>query len=167
VRTTHAIGCGATPRVPGGSSPICSVSMTLRLIPAIHRATHRIGLFLAELREHDLSQGEAHILAHLASSGPATVGELHAGLAHKRSTLTSILDRLVDRGLITRDVGAHDRRTFIIATTARGRKVAAQVHRHLLALEQAIGRRVTEKELRACLTVLAAVEDAAREEVER
>ena len=68
--------------------------MSLRLVPPIHRATHRIGLYLADLREDGLSQGEAHILALLATSAPATIAELHRGLAHKRSTLTSILDRL-------------------------------------------------------------------------
>src|SRR5260221_459753 len=71
--------------------------MSLRLVPHIHRATHRIGLYLAHLREDGLSQGEAHILALLASSGPATIAELHRGLAHKRSTLTSILGRRADR----------------------------------------------------------------------
>jgi hypothetical protein len=47
------------------------------------------------LREGALSQGEAHILALLAHSSPANIADLHRGLAHKRSTLTSILDRLV------------------------------------------------------------------------
>jgi DNA-binding MarR family transcriptional regulator len=138
--------------------------MTLRLIPSIHRATHRIGLYLADLREHGLSQGEAHILAHLASAAPATIAELHAGLAHKRSTLTSILDRLADRGLITRQVGADDRRTFVIDTTAKGRKIAARVHRHLTSLEETVGRRVTKAELQACLKVLAVVEELAAQD---
>ncbi len=137
--------------------------MALRLVPPIHRATHRIGLYLADLREHGLSQGEAHILAHLATSAPATIGDLHAGLAHKRSTLTSILDRLVGRGLITREVGVADRRTFIIDTTAKGRKVATELHQHLTALEDAVGRRVTKDEVRAFLKVLDAVEEQARE----
>lgn len=137
--------------------------MALRLVPPIHRATHRIGLYLADLREHGLSQGEAHILAHLATAAPATIADLHVGLAHKRSTLTSILDRLAGRGLITREVGVDDRRTFIIDTTAKGRKVAAQVHRHLTALEQAVGRRVTKADVRTFLKVLAAVEELARE----
>jgi DNA-binding MarR family transcriptional regulator len=137
--------------------------MALRLVPPIHRATHRIGLYLADLREHGLSQGEAHILAHLATSAPATIADLHAGLAHKRSTLTSILDRLADRGLITREVGVADRRTFVIDTTAKGRTVAAQVHQHLSALEDAVGRRVTKDDVRRFLKVLAAVEELARE----
>lgn len=144
----------------------------MKLVPAIHRATHRIGLYLAAANASSsagpsggeaLSQGEAHILAHLATSGPATIGDLHKGLAHKRSTLTSILDRLTARGLITREVGADDRRTFVIDTTAKGRQAARRVHRHLAALEAAVARRVTTEEIRACAKVLATVEDLAHE----
>jgi DNA-binding MarR family transcriptional regulator len=134
----------------------------LRLVPPIHRATHRIGLYLADLKRHGLSQGEAHILARLARSSPATVGELHADLAHKRSTLTSILDRLVERGLVTRQAGVADRRTFVIDTTAKGQRVAADVRRHLAALEAAVGRQVTAAEINAFLKVLAVVEEEAR-----
>src|ERR1700704_3603367 len=117
--------------------------MPLRLVPPIHRATHRIGLYLAGLRDDTLSQSEAHILAQLA-----TAAELHRGLAHKRSTLTSILDRLVERGLITRAVGEQDRRTFVITPTARGKRVAKQVHDHLTGLERGIARRVTSDDVR-------------------
>src|SRR5438067_12771447 len=111
------------PRGARRSRPIVSrsLSMPLRVVPPIHRATHRIGLYLADLREYGLSQGESHIMALLATSGPATIAELHKGLAHKRSTLTSILDRLSERGLVTRAVGATDRRTFVITPTAKGR----------------------------------------------
>jgi DNA-binding MarR family transcriptional regulator len=136
--------------------------MPLRLVPHIHRATHRIGLYLADLREFGLSQGESHILAHLAASGPATIAELHRGLAHKRSTLTSILDRLVDRGLITRTVGAEDRRTFLITPTAKGKRVARQVHDHLTDLERAIARQITSEDVRGFMKVIAAVEEEAR-----
>jgi len=135
--------------------------MRLTLIPAIHRATHRIGLYITLLHESGLSQGEAHILAHLAQSGAATVGELHKGLGHKRSTLTSILDRLVDRGFVTRTVGADDRRTFLITPTAKGRRVAREVHDHLTDLERAISRQVTADDVRGFMKVIAAVEDEA------
>ena len=136
--------------------------MSLRLVPPIHRATHRIGLYLADLRDDGLSQGEAHILALLATSAPATIAELHRGLAHKRSTLTSILDRLADRGFITREVGADDRRTFVITPTAKGRQVARRVHRHLTDLEEAVGRRVTADDVKGFMKVVSAVEDEAR-----
>ena len=136
--------------------------MPLRFVPPIHRATHRIGLYLADLREYGLSQGEAHILAHLASSGPTSIAELHRGLAHKRSTLTSILDRLAARGFVTRQVATTDRRTFIVTLTARGRQVAGRVHRHLDALEKAVGSRVSAEDVRGFARVIAVVEEESR-----
>src|SRR5947208_3799226 len=117
--------------------------MPLHLVHPIHRATHRIGLYLDELGEPGLTQGEAHILALLAHSAPATVADLHRGLAHKRSTLTSILDRLTERGLIERATDENDRRTFVITLTRKGAKVAQRVSRHLSELERALARRVT------------------------
>ena len=137
--------------------------MSLRLVPSIHRATHRIGLYLAHLRDDGLSQGEAHILALLATCAPATIAELHRGLAHKRSTLTSILDRLTERGFVTREVGAEDRRTFIITPTPRGLQAAKRVHRHLTQLEQAVGRRVSAADVRGFMKVVSAIEDEAHQ----
>src|SRR4029453_4916646 len=135
--------------------------MRLQLVPPIHRATHRIGLYLARLPDEGLSQGEAHILALLASSGPATIADLHRGLAHKRSTLTSILDRLTGRGFITRDVGETDRRTFLISPAAKGRQAAARVHAHLTDLERAVAARVSAADVNAFLKVVSAVEEEA------
>src|SRR4029453_13740743 len=105
--------------------------MPPRLVHPVHRATHRIGLYLDDLRERGLTQGEAHILGLLAHSGSANVADLHRGLAHKRSTLTSILDRLAERGLITRIVGETDRRTFVVRLTTKGRKLGARALREL------------------------------------
>jgi len=141
--------------------------MPLRLVPPIHRATHRIGLYLAGLKDEALSQGEAHILALLATSGPATIADLHRGLAHKRSTLTSILDRLAARGFVTRAVGDADRRTFVVTPTAKGRRVAARVHRHLTDLERAAATRVSTNDIRGFMKVLAAVEEEAHRRTSR
>src|SRR5205823_4699337 len=116
--------------------------MPLHLVHPIHRATHRIGLYLDELGEPGLTQGEAHILALLAESSPATIADLHRGLAHKRSTLTSILDRLAQRKLITRAPGESDRRTFIVALTRPGRGLAQRVSRHLSSLERRVRHKV-------------------------
>jgi DNA-binding MarR family transcriptional regulator len=137
--------------------------MPLRLVPPIHRATHRIGLYLAHLREDGLSQGEAHILALLATAGPSTIADLHRGLAHKRSTLTSILDRLADRDFITREVGEADRRTFLITPTAKGRQAARRVHDHLVELETAVARRVTPADVKGFMKVVSAVEHEAHQ----
>src|SRR5919201_3952694 len=122
--------------------------MPLRFVHPVHRATHRIGLYLDDLRERGLTQGEAHILSLLVHSDRANVADLHRGLAHKRSTLTSILDRLAGRGLITRAVGEADRRTFIVKLTAKGRRLAGRLQRHLSALERAVVGRVNATDVK-------------------
>jgi DNA-binding MarR family transcriptional regulator len=139
--------------------------MPLRLVHPVHRATHRIGLYLDDLREPGLTQGEAHILGLLANFGRANVSELHRGLAHKRSTLTSILDRLARRGLITRMVGETDRRTFIVKLTAKGRTLAQRVQRHLSALERGVGHRVTPADIAGFNKVVAILEEEAHKRV--
>ena len=57
---------------------------------------------------------------------------------------------------------AFDRRTFIVTPTARGRHVAARVHRHLDALERAVGSRVTADDVRGFAKVIAVVEEETR-----
>jgi len=135
--------------------------MPLRFIHPVQRATHRIGLYVDELQEQQLTQGEAHILALLAESSPLTVAELHRGLAHKRSTLTSILDRLAARHLITRRVGESDRRTFVVDLTSEGRKLARRVERHLAALERRVRHRVKASDIDGFTKVLSALESEA------
>ena len=135
--------------------------MPLRLVHPVHRATHRIGLYLDDLREPGLTQGEAHILALLANSAPASVADLHRGLAHKRSTLTSILDRLENRRLINREVGKMDRRTFLVALTAKGRKLARRVSRHLSDLERHVVGQVSAADIKGFNNVVAALEHEA------
>jgi DNA-binding MarR family transcriptional regulator len=137
--------------------------MPLRLVHPVHRATHRIGLYLDDLRERGLTQGEAHILGLLAHSRRTNVADLHRGLAHKRSTLTSILDRLARRGLITRAVGETDRRTFVVRPTAKGRKLAQRIQHHLSALEQAVVDRVSAADIKGFNKVVTALEQEAHQ----
>ncbi|HJT80984.1 MAG TPA: MarR family transcriptional regulator [Chthoniobacterales bacterium] len=135
--------------------------MPLQFIHPVQRATHRIGLHVDELRQPQLTQGEAHILALLAERSPLTLAELHRGLAHKRSTLTSILDRLAARGVITREVGKIDRRTFVVDLTKNGEKLARRVYRHLEKLEARVRRNVKARDIAAFTKVLAALESEA------
>ena len=137
--------------------------MGLKLIPAIHRVTHQIGFLLEQAADLKVTQAEAHILAHLAEHGPSSVAELHQALAHKRSTLTSILDRLAARGLVTRDVSPRDRRSFVIALTGKGARLAARVLAALEAVEAAAAEAVGgDKAIAVAQALLARLEVAAR-----
>ena len=134
----------------------------LTLVPPVHRATHRIGLFLAATRPAlGLSQGEAHLLAELHAAGTSSPGALHRAFAHRRSTLTGILDRLEERGLVRRRLRPEDRRSFALELTPRGRGLAARTARRLEALERAVRRRVTAADLRGFTAVVEALAEEA------
>lgn len=130
----------------------------LSLVPPVHRATHRIGLYLQATRPAlGLTQGEAHLLAELHAAGTSNVGALHRAFAHRRSTLTGILDRLEERGLVRRRLRPEDRRSFAVELTARGRTLAARTARRLQSLERAVRRRVTASDLRGFAAVVEAL----------
>src|SRR6266478_5201732 len=130
----------------------------LRLIPEVHRATHRIGIFLDSL---GITQGEGHILSHLAASGDTSIAELHRALAHRRSTLTSILDRLAERQFITRESDPKDRRSFIVRLSVKGKTIATRVHRELARIEEGARKGVTAREFQSVAKVLQALEKSA------
>ena len=134
--------------------------MALRFIPQIHRAAHRVALHVERLGGAGLTQAEAHVLAHLDGAGPATVAEVHRAFAHKRSTLTSILDRLEARRLIVRTSDARDRRTFVITLTGRGRTIARRVSRHLEAFEARVLASASPAEIGTFVRVLNAMDAA-------
>ncbi len=136
------------------------IAMPLQLIPEIHRATHRIGVHLARIAGLGLNQPEAHILAHLASFGDSTISQVHHAFAHKRSTLTSILDRLDERGLITRSTNPRDRREFIVRLTATGKPLAKRAYRELESIEKHTLRRLTKKQIDGFTETLKALEGA-------
>jgi DNA-binding MarR family transcriptional regulator len=133
----------------------------LSLVPPVHRATHRIGLLIQGARL-GLSQGEAHLLAELHEAGPRSVGDLHRAFAHRKSTLTGILDRMEERGLVKRRVREDDRRSFSVELTSKGRTAAERAHRRLAELEGAVRKRVSAQDLRG----FAAVVEALAEEAE-
>jgi DNA-binding MarR family transcriptional regulator len=127
----------------------------------LHRATHAVALALAFDPELDVSQAEAHILAHLHESGPARISELHERFGHRRSTLTSVLDRLELRALVTRENDPRDRRAFVITLTKRGRSVASAVHRTLLAIERTALGELSEAKRNTVRDALDALAEAA------
>jgi DNA-binding MarR family transcriptional regulator len=134
---------------------------TLGLVPPLHRATHRVGLFL-QATGLGPTQGEAHVLAHLHAEDGASIAALHAAFAHRRSTLTGILDRLEAAGLIRREVHQHDRRSFLIHLTPRGRTLARKVHAALAGLEDDVAARVTAADLAGFAAVVEALREAAQ-----
>ena len=129
------------------------------LVFAIHRMTHEIAVAL-ERANLGVSQAEAHILAHLAENGDSTVGDIHRTFGHKRSTLTSILDRLEARQLIERVLNSRDRRSLLVKLTDSGKPVARAVRAWMRRLENDVMAQLTSEQLSAFEAFAGAVQRA-------
>ena len=134
---------------------------TLQFLSPIHKATRQLGAWLeGPMAQLGLSNPEAHLIAYLRSYGPCAVGDLHRVFGHRRSTLTSMLDRLQRKGLVSRATHPRDRRSVLVALTDRGRKKGERIRRELQALEERIRRRLDAEDLEAFVRVVRAIEEA-------
>ncbi|AXU11328.1 MarR family winged helix-turn-helix transcriptional regulator [Streptomyces clavuligerus] len=79
------------------------------------------------VRRHGISKGEFDVLATLRRGGPPYVlspSRLSDTLLTSRAGMTKRLDRLERAGLVARSLDTEDRRSFRIALTDEGRRVA-------------------------------------------
>jgi DNA-binding MarR family transcriptional regulator len=134
--------------------------MPLDFLSPMHKASRQISAHLeAHTREMGLSSGEGHLLTYLRSYAPAPVGELVRVFGMKQSTLTSMLDRLEEAGMVRRETNAEDRRSFLVSLTPEGGKLAKRLNRKLLEFEAEIRRRVRAADVEGFQAVMRAVEE--------
>jgi DNA-binding MarR family transcriptional regulator len=130
----------------------------LRFLSPLHKATRQLSVHLQRLNAGlGVSNPEAHLLAYLRSYGPCPISELLRILGHRKSTMTSILDRLADRSLVTREINPADRRSFLIGLTAAGTAVAEQVRQIIEELEEQLDGQITAQDLTGFQNVMGAI----------
>jgi len=134
------------------------------IVLALERATHAVALWIERcFRDLRLTQAEAHVLAYLADHTPCSINDLHHSFGHRRSTLTSLLDRLEGRGWIERAAHPTSRRLVMVRLTVAGRPVAEQVSAALGDLEARVLARASGEDAAAFLRVIHALEEELRE----
>jgi DNA-binding MarR family transcriptional regulator len=74
-----------------------------------------------------MTLAQFRILVVLSEAGPLRSGDLAERVGVHQSTLTRTADRLVDAGLITREVGSASRREVIVELTHKGRALVLDV----------------------------------------
>ena len=109
-----------------------------------------------------ITQAEAHVLAQLHRRGPTSIADLQREFGHKRSTLTSVIDRLETRRWVRREINTADRRSFIIHLTRGGKSAARQVTAVLDELESHVRAHVSGRDLTGLEAVATALAAAAR-----
>ena len=133
------------------------------VILALHRATHAtLHALSTALADLDLPAADIDVLAILADGAGRTVGALATATATRPSTLTSLLDRLIKRGYIARELDPADRRSFLISLTPAGRAVAEHAAAAIADLERQALATVTLAQRAGFHTVMDALTEVTR-----
>ncbi len=108
-------------------------SVILQLQQATHATLHVLATELAPL---GLAASDINVLGNLADGTARTVSELGTAVGSRPATMTGILDRLENRGLIGRTARPGDRRAVQIQLTEDGVRAATTIRRTLHDLER-------------------------------
>jgi len=90
----------------------------------------------AAVADLGLTGSELNALANLADGRSRSVSELGRAAGTRPTTLTSVLDRLEQRGHITRGPRLGDRRGVLIELTPSGRRAAATIRHAVAGIER-------------------------------
>jgi DNA-binding MarR family transcriptional regulator len=129
----------------------------LALQRATHHTLHALSLALADL---NLSAAEINALASLGEGGTLSIRQLSERTGTRASTLTSLLDRLENRGYLVRELDPADRRSFRLPLTKAGQTVAAQVLAAIADLERNALSRLDATQLAGYHAVITALQEA-------
>lgn len=106
-------------------------------------------------RRLDLNPAERRCLAMLVA-GPQPPSVLAAGVGLTRSAMTALVDRLVERGFVTRRPCERDRRLVLIHATERARDEVMALYRPMAEGGAAL---LAQRSLSELETILAFIEE--------
>jgi DNA-binding MarR family transcriptional regulator len=129
----------------------------LALQRATHHTLHVLSTAMADL---NLSPAEINALANLGEGGTLNIRQLSERTGTRASTLTSLLDRLENRGYLARELDPADRRSFRLPLTKAGQAVAAQVLAAIADLERNALSRLDASQLAGYHAVITALQEA-------
>jgi MarR family 2-MHQ and catechol resistance regulon transcriptional repressor len=119
------------------------------------KAFHATAKYLyAGLEETGIDDTDFRILEVLLNKGPLPVNTIGPKVHLTPGSISTAVDRLVERGLVSRVESPEDRRVRVVSLTAKGKELIAPIFRkHTTEISKAFAD-VNPKELRALETTL-------------
>lgn len=135
-------------------------SMAGLLIRRLHQISTSV--FTTRMKEAglDLTPVQFGALSALAQNPDVDQATLAGLIAHDRVTMGAVLDRLQNKGFITRKVSPHDRRARVLSLTAKGRTALDKALPIVQALQSEILSGLDETETRQLLQLMRKAADA-------
>ena len=153
VTGNEVIGSGSG--LPGAAGGLPGVVLALQR--TTHHTLHALSAALADL---SLNAAEINALANLGDGGTVNVRQLSDRTGTRASTLTGVLDRLENRGYLTRELDPADRRSFRLPLTEAGQAVADRVLAAVADLEREALGRLSATQLAGYHAVITALQEA-------
>ena len=115
-----------------------------------------VAVFLAEVEEtgYDLTPVQYAALAAISANSGIDQVTLAGLIAYDRTTITGVVDRLVQKGLIARHESSRDRRARELKVTPAGRKTLGGITPAVEAAQRTLLRGLTQKEARGLIRLL-------------
>jgi DNA-binding MarR family transcriptional regulator len=140
------------------------------VIPALLRAAR--GSYAQAIRSHlaeagfdDLPRNGGFVLGGMANHG-GSAADMIRGLGVSKQAASQLIDTLVLRGYLTREMNPDDRRRMTLELTGRGRGAAAAVRSGVEMIDAELAQMVTPTELaglRSGLAALSQIKERMRE----
>lgn len=107
-----------------------------------------VAVFLAEVGEagFDLTPVQYAALAAISSNPAIDQVTLAGMIAYDRTTITGVIDRLVQKGLVERNASSRDRRARELQITADGKRTLRAITPAVESAQQIMLRGLTETE---------------------
>jgi MarR family 2-MHQ and catechol resistance regulon transcriptional repressor len=110
--------------------------------------------FYAGLEETGIDDTDFRILEALLNKGPLPVNTIGPKVYLTPGSISVAIDRLLDRGLVSRVESPEDRRVRIVSLTSKGRELIAPVFRKHAAEIRKVFSDASPKEMRTLETIL-------------
>jgi MarR family transcriptional regulator, 2-MHQ and catechol-resistance regulon repressor len=108
----------------------------------------------AGLEETRIDDTDFRILEALLNKGPLPVNTIGPKVYLTPGSISVAIDRLLDRGLVSRVESPEDRRVRIVSLTSKGKELIASVFRNHTAEIRKVFADASRKELRTLETIL-------------
>lgn len=122
-----------------------------RVVTAVHRLSRRLNQWYdRQLADIDVTTGEWAVLTELTRKGedtPCTPSQLAAAANVAPSSMTHRLDRMVDRGLVTRDPDPNNRTRVLVQLSDQGYSLYAAAIRDANLVEGDLLQSLSEAEV--------------------
>ena len=142
--------------------------MTPVIVPSLLSIAKSTRAFLALLlADIGLHPGQDQLLDRLDPLAPVSVSALAEQLAVRPSTVSKMLDRLIEKGLVARSANSADARRTMVQLTADGERVQATVRGVWQRLEVDLAQSLTQDELQVLQSSLTRTGDILTQKLRR